>query len=289
MTETLITAGPLAHLRWTAAHRSSDRDIEGRKTRQATMVVLLHGIGGGRQSWADTVSNTGSSIADAGFDVVAPDLPGYGDSATVHPYSMANVADRVIALIEWLGTSACVLVGHSMGGMVAQDVVARRPDLVKGLVISASSPAFGKPDGGWQKNFLRERLHKLDDGQGMVGLAPALVRGMAAPHTAHAQLARATLIMASVPEATYRQALTALMGFDRRAQLSTLTMPVLCIAGELDKNAPPAVMQQMAERIPGCAYVCLPAVGHLANMEAPETFNPVVIEFLMHHFSTVTP
>ncbi len=291
MIEKLFTAAPLAHLRWDAAAvnaSTKDKGERGPDSRQPMLLVLLHGIGGGRQVWGDALSGTGRSFAEAGFDVVGVDLPGYGDSATVEPYTMANVAAQVIQLVEWLGAKGCVLIGHSMGGMVAQEVAAQRRDLVQGLVISASSPAFGKPDGAWQQRFLKERLQKLDDGHGMVELAPALVRGMAAPHTPHAQLARATLIMAAVPEATYRRALAALMGFDRRAQLDMLTMPVLCIAGELDGNAPPAVMRQMADRIPGCAYVCLPAVGHLANMEAPDAFNPAVIAFLKQSFPAVT-
>ncbi len=274
MTEALVADAPLAHLRW------GDGD---------TVVVLLHGIGGGRQAWGDLVSNTGALMADAGFLVLAADLPGYGDSPAVAPYTMANIAQRVVELVVSYGRRRCVLVGHSMGGMVAQEVVARRADLVHGLVISASSPAFGKPDGAWQQQFLRERLQVLDDGKGMMGLAPALVRGMAAPDTPHARLARATLIMANVPEVTYRQALQALMGFDRRAMLSTLSMPVLCLAGELDRNAPPNVMKQMAQHIAGASFVCLPGVGHLANMEAPDAFNQTVMGFLMQHFSPPPP
>ena len=65
--------------------------------------------------------------------------------------------------------------------------------------------------------------------------------------------------MSAVPPATYRAALHALMSFDRRALLPAITVPTLALAGEVDPNAPPAVMQKMAEKIPGAAYAVLVA------------------------------
>ncbi len=271
----LVKHAPLAHLRWGDS---------------GPLVVLLHGVGGGREAWSDVVSGTGRQMAAAGFTVVAVDLPGYGDSEPIEPLTMAAMAQAVFHLLTWLKASSAILVGHSMGGMVAQQMLAQSLDghadcKIAGLVISGSTPAFGKPDGAWQQQFLRERLEKLDAGKGMNALAPSLVRGMAAPGAAHANLARAAIIMAAVPEATYRQALRALIGFDQRALLPHITIPVLCVAGESDRNAPPAVMKQMADRIQGAVYVCLPGMGHLANMETPGVFNAAVIHFLKRTFS----
>jgi 3-oxoadipate enol-lactonase len=59
---------------------------------------------------------------------------------------------------------------------------------------------------------------------------------------------------------------------------------VLCLAGAEDRNAPPAVMQQMAARIAGAEYVCLPGVGHLSHMEAPQAVNPVLVDFLQRRY-----
>ena len=61
-------------------------------------------------------------------------------------------------------------------------------------------------------------------------------------------------------------------------------MPTLCLAGELDKNAPPAVVEKMASRIVGAQYVCLPGVGHIANIEKADLFNRTVLSFLEKHF-----
>ena len=144
--------------------------------------------------------------------------------------------------------------------------------------------AFGKHGSAWQAEFLAQRLAPLDAGAGMAKLAPGLALGMASPHAPHDAIARAAVLMSSVPEATYRKALQAIAGFNRREGLGDLRLPVLCLAGEHDRNAPPAVLQQMASRIPGAEYQCLPGVGHLANMEAPAPFNRALIDFLQRRF-----
>ncbi len=266
----LVTAAPLAHWRWGAGD---------------TAVVMLHGVGGGRDAWSDATGGTGAAVAAAGFLAVAPDLPGYGDSPPIDPYDMAGLAAAVGALVEHLGARRAVLVGHSMGGMVAQELVARRPGLVHGLVLSGTSPAFGRPGGDWQQRFLAERLAPLDAGQGMAALAPGLARGMAGADADPARVERCAALMARVPEATYRAALHAIVGFDRRADLARIAVPTLVIAGEHDRNAAPAVMERMAQAIPGAEYACLPGVGHLANMEAPAAFHAVLLAFLRRRFA----
>jgi len=265
----LVRDAPLAHLRWGQA---------------GAVVVLLHGVGGGREAWGDAMSGTGAALAEAGYSAVAVDLPGYGDSASIEPYDTAGLAAAVVALIDALQPERCALVGHSMGGMVAQEVMARAPQRVQALVLSATSAAFGRADGAWQSEFLAQRLAPLDAGRGMAALAPGLALGMASPMAPHDAVARAAVLMSGVPEATYRRALQALIGFDRRELLRDLRLPVLCLAGGHDRNAPASVMQQMADRIAGAECVVLPGVGHLANMEAPGPFNLALIDFLQRRF-----
>ncbi|HVK33921.1 MAG TPA: alpha/beta fold hydrolase, partial [Burkholderiaceae bacterium] len=91
MWPTLRTDAPLAHLRWEPAQGVDARTV-----------LLLHGVGGGRESWGDAISGTGRAIAEAGFRAVAADLPGYGDSTPVNPYDLRHMAEAVRALIDWL-------------------------------------------------------------------------------------------------------------------------------------------------------------------------------------------
>ena len=265
----LVRDAPLAHLRWDAP---------------GPPVVLLHGVGGSRESWGDAISGTGRAVAQSGFTAIAADLPGYGDSPTIEPYGMAGVARVVRQLLDWLGAGTVALVGHSMGGMAAQELMADSPRGIAALALIGTSPAFGRRDGGWQREFLAQRLAPLDAGKGMASLAPGLVKGMASVNAPHDAVARAALLMAAVPEATYRGALAAISGFDRREALADLRVPVLCLAGADDRNAPPAVMQQMASRIADAEFRELPGVGHLAHMEAPQAVNAALLDFLQRRF-----
>jgi pimeloyl-ACP methyl ester carboxylesterase len=243
-------------------------------------ILMLHGIGGGHRAFAPQVE----SFAGAGYRAVAWDMPGYGRSPPIEPYNFKGLAQSCVALMEALvekqAKKNLIVLGHSMGGMVAQEVVSRRPDLVRQLILCGTSAAFGKPDGDWQKNFLAERTAPLDAGQSMAELADALVPQMIGPASLPEGIELARSCMGAVNPSTYRRALQALMGFDRRADLARIAVPTLLIAGEYDKNAPPAVMKKMADAIPGSDYLEMRGIGHLQNLEAPEDFDGAVLNFL---------
>ncbi len=248
----------------------------------STAVLLLHGVGGGRAIWSDGASGTASAIAHGGFRAVAIDFPGYGDSAGTP--TLGALVQAVLDMVQHLGAERTVLLGHSMGGMVAQEVAARAPHLVSGLVLACTSAAFGKADGAWQAQFIAERLAPLDSGMGMAGVADKLVPSLVSPQAPAAALKIARDIMAQVPEATYRVALPAIAAFDRREALASIRVPTLLLAAEHDRTAPPEVMQRIAARVPGSEYLCLPGAGHIANVEAPAAFNAAVVAFLRRQF-----
>src|SRR5260370_288795 len=86
--------------------------------------------------------------------------------------------------------------------------------------------------------------------------------------------------MASVPEATYRATMLALIGFDLRGALKNISVPTLLLSGSKDNNAPAPMMAKMANYIPTAVYVELEGVGHLANLERPGAFNAALDQFL---------
>lgn len=245
------------------------------------LVLLLHGIGGGQAMWDEAGSGTLQALADAGLRALALDFPGYGGSVGLQPVSLARMVDAVTALIRTYAPRRVALVGHSMGGMVAQELLAMQPGVpVHALVLACTSPAFGSPQGDWQAKFVADRVAPLDAGLGMVGVAERLVPGMVSTQAVAEAQPRAMAVMARVPEATYRAALQSIVAFDRRAALPAIAVPTLCLAGEHDKTAPPEVMQRMAGKIPGAVYQCLNGAGHIANVEQPDAFNAALVGFL---------
>jgi len=239
-------------------------------------VLMLHGIGGGHLSFAPQVE----SLASSGYRAVAWDMPGYGHSAPIEPYTFKGLAESCITLIEGLRCEEVVLVGHSMGGMVAQEVVARRPGLVSRLVLCGTSASFGKPDGDWQREFIAQRTAPLDAGQTMAQLAEQLVPQMVGPGSLPEGVRLAQHCMSQVNPSTYRRALEALVTFDRRANLGNIHVPTLLIAGEHDRNAPAAVMKKMSQAIIGSTFFEMRGIGHLQNLEAPEEFDAAILNFL---------
>ena len=135
-----------------------------------TAVLLLHGIGGGALMWAEAGSGSLQALAGAGFHALALDFPGYGAAAEQGPPTMERMVAAVATLANSLRAQRVVLVGHSMGGMVAQELVARSAATVHGLVLSCTSSSFGRSDGEWQARFVAERLAPLEAGLGMPGM-----------------------------------------------------------------------------------------------------------------------
>ncbi len=178
-------------------------------------VVFIHGIGGSARVWAPQVA----SFAAAGFAPVALDLPGYGGRPPVEAMDFEGLAADVEAAIDKRGLNGPVLVGHSMGGMVAQTALRRRPHGYSAAVLVCTSPAFGSADGAFQTKFVADRLGPLDAGKTMADLAPKMVDRMIGPSADPAGRAHAVEVMSAVPAETYRAAVRCLVGFDERANL----------------------------------------------------------------------
>jgi 3-oxoadipate enol-lactonase len=140
-------------------------------------LVFLHGIGGGKKGFESSVDY----FAKQGFRALAWDMPGYGDSHLDGTLSFESLAASLEALLDAAKVKQAVLVGHSMGGMVALQAWTHCPSRIAGMVIAASSPAFGHQDGDFQKQFVAQRLALLDAGQSMVQVADRLIPSMIGP------------------------------------------------------------------------------------------------------------
>ena len=238
-------------------------------------LVFLHGIGGAARAWRGQLEVFGES-----YRAMAWDMPGYGGSSPLARVSIASLAEALQDFLQQVAAVRPVLVGHSIGGMIVQQWLVNNPDGASAVVLAQTSPAFGKADGDWQKSFIEARLGPLDRGESMASLAPNLVKELVGddPDVEGMRIAREC--MASVPEASYRASMLALLGFDQRQALKDIRVPTLVLSGTKDKNAPAPMMAKMASFIPSATYVELEGAGHLVNLERPRAFNAALDQFL---------
>jgi 3-oxoadipate enol-lactonase len=240
-----------------------------------TPVVFLHGIGGAARAWRGQIA----AFSDR-YHAMAWDMPGYGGSAPLPNVSIATLADALQDFLQGIGGPRPVLVGHSIGGMIVQQWLTQHPRAAAAVVLAQTSPAFGKADGDWQKQFIEARLGPLDRGATMTSLAPALVKELVGDKPDAGGMDVACDCMGSVPEASYRTMMLALLGFDQRKALGNISVPALVLSGSKDKNAPAPMMAKMATYIPSATYVELDGAGHLVNLERPKAFNAALDQFL---------
>jgi 3-oxoadipate enol-lactonase len=238
-------------------------------------LIFLHGIGGAARAWRGQLD-----YFKGRYHAVAWDMPGYGGSAPLPSVSIPAFADALQDFLQQVGATKPVIVGHSIGGMIVQQLLANEPAIAHAVVLAQTSPAFGKPDGEWQKEFIDARLGPLDRGETMASLAPTVVAGLVGDDADPDGIKLALDCMASVPEASYRAAMMSMLGFDLRNSLAKIAVPALVLAGTKDGNAPAPMVKKMASFISDATYVELEGAGHLVALERPDAFNAVLDDFL---------
>ncbi|MGY8685441.1 alpha/beta hydrolase [Bradyrhizobium sp. UFLA05-153] len=242
----------------------------------AVPLVFLHGIGGAARAWRHQLATFGRR-----FRAIAWDMPGYGGSKPLPDVSIPALAEALQEFLQQIEANGPVLVGHSIGGMIVQQWLTQHPQAARAVVLAQTSPAFGKADGDWQKSFIAARLGPLDRGETMSSLAPSLVKELVGEDPDAKGMDVARDCMASVPEASYRAMMLALIGFDRRSALKDIAVPTLLLSGSRDNNAPAPMMAKMAGYVRSARYVELAGIGHLANLERPDAFNAAIDDFLI--------
>ncbi len=248
-------------------------------------VILVHGFGGAKEDFTDWLD----SLAADGWEAVAYDQRGHGQSA--HPddeaaFSLQIFKDDLLALVDALGWDRFVLLGHSMGGMVAQLVALSAPGRLSGLILMDTS--HGPIDGldpevvGMGQKVVREG-----------GMAALLVAQKAAgpgplDSPAHDRVVAARegyqefcdgKALATSPEMWLALSSEIVGQADRLSALESLTMPVLVVVGEQDQGLL-APSRAMGAAIPGAQLVVVPDAGHSPQFEAPDAWWDAVRTFL---------
>jgi len=242
----------------------------------APVVVLSHALGATRGMWDAQVP----ALAER-FRVVRYDGRGHGTSpAPAGPYTIDDLVDDVLALLDRLGAERAHVAGISLGGMVGMRLAAREPSRVHRLAVLSSS-ARTEPQG-----FL-DRAAQARAG-GTAQFAPTVVSRWLTPGYAaeHPELvARLEAMVAGADDQGYAACCEVVAGIDLRADLGRITAPTLVLSGAQDPALPPPHQEAIAAGIDGAEWTTLSPGAHLTNLErAPE-----VTAALLRHFGAAGP
>lgn len=246
-------------------------------------LVLLHGIGGRAEVWEPQLEAFSSR-----YRVVAWCMPGYGGSPPLAKMTFPALAESLSMLVDRLDAQRIHLVGHSMGGMVAQEFLRHRPARLASVCLYATNPGIARPETpeaeetarARAEEFFRRRVGPIDGGMSMREMAASLLDRLLAANAPESARIAAVESVSAVPPDVYRQAMQIFLAFDGTDVVPNIRLPTLVIAGGEDVTMAPAVVEAMARQIPGARYELIPGVGHLANLEDPPAFNHVLSDFL---------
>jgi 3-oxoadipate enol-lactonase len=223
-------------------------------------LMLLHGYPLDHHLWDEVIP-----LLEDTFDVIAPDLRGFGESTIADSSpTMEDFASDIAGLLDYLGMQKTAIVGHSMGGYVALAFVRLYPDRVTGLGLVSSQVLADPPDR--KEGRYRSAKEVAENGIGSV------VATMTPKFTADEKLqAFARTSMEQQQPAAYIGALRAMAErMDSTSLLSTLKFPVVIIHGDSDALIPADRAREVKAALPQAHLVEISGAGHMPMMEAKE-------------------
>lgn len=227
-------------------------------------LVLIHALGLDLTLWDDLIPRL------PGLRILRIDLRGHGLSDTpAPPYTMGALIRDVERAMDHHGMTGATVLGLSIGGLVAQGLAVKRPDLVRALVLSNTAARIGTPE-VWAARIAEVRAG------GLAAIADATMIRWFGPGADRPDW-RARLLAAR-PDG-WTGCAAAIAGADFRATTPALTLPALVIAGDRDGSTPPDLVRDLADMIPGSRYQLIRGAGHLPLVENPARYARAVLSF----------
>jgi 3-oxoadipate enol-lactonase len=208
--------------------------------------------------------------------VLRYDLRGHGQSTvTAGPYTIEQLSDDVIRLLDYLGVEKIDYCGLSMSGLIGMRLAVRKPKRLRRLILCNTAPKIGSAE------IWNARIEAVRQG-GMPAVVEAVLQRWFTPgfRTASPWAIESTRkMLLATPVEGYAACCAAIRDMDAGESMANIRVPTLVIAGSCDPVTPPTDGRLIAERIARAQYKELPA-AHLSNIEAAETFTMALVNFL---------
>jgi pimeloyl-ACP methyl ester carboxylesterase len=245
------------------------------RTGSGPPLLLLHGLGSSGEDWEHQVA----FLSDR-YDVIVPDFRGHGHSSKPSgPYSIEQFGSDIVTLIEELNTDPLVLVGISLGGMVAFQIAAERPDLVDRLIVVNALPAFETKR---VSQKIQVAVRKVITRRLTMEKIGEVLSKRLLPDDEMANR-RATMVerWARNDKAAYEATFAAILAWPGVADAMARTaVPITVISSELDYIGPED-KQPYIDEMPTAEMMVIERAHHGVPMEFPERFNQVLEEVLL--------
>ncbi len=236
------------------------------------VIVFINSLGTDYRIWRDVLVRLAGD-----YPLVAYDKRGHGLSDVGSaPYNIDDHVVDLIGLLEHLQVSQAVLCGLSVGGLIAQGLYARRPDLVRALVLCDTAAKIGASE-MWDARIAAVETH------GIESIADLVMERWFTPHFRRKEnldYPGYRNMMIRQPAEGYIGTCAAIRDADFTVEAGRIAVPTLCVVGDQDGATPPDVVLAMAKLIPDARYEVIPGAGHIPCVEQPEMLSAMITAFL---------
>lgn len=233
-------------------------------------VVFANSLGTNLHMWDPIMP-----LLPDGLRIIRYDKRGHGQSDVPDgPYTMGQLVSDAAAVCEAAEVRDTLFIGLSVGGMIAQGLAVKRPDLVRALVLSNTAAKIGNPK-LWQDRMDTIKASGLPAVAGLI-----MKRWFSRDFYGTPGMAPWQAMLEATPETGYLGVCNAISGTDFYTPTSGLRVPTLGIAGSEDGATPSDLVRETIDLIPGSRFVLMRRAGHLPCVEDPETYAGHLVKFM---------
>jgi len=247
---------------------------DGEESAEAPWIVLSNSLAADMYMWDPQIP-----LLTRRYRVLRYDTRGHGGSAVAQGVTdFPELAADALAVMDGFGIRSCTFMGLSLGGMTGLALALLHPDRIARLVCCDARADAPPP----VQAFWEERIATAGSG-GMEAVTQGTLERWLSPEFRAAQpgaVEKVAAMIRGTPVAGYQAAAAAIRTLDFLPRLSRIACPTLFVVGEQDAAAPPALMREMAERVPDARLEVVAGSGHLPNIDNPAGFEAAVAEFL---------
>lgn len=235
-------------------------------------IVFANSLGTDFRIWRDVIVRMVSEFGILMYDKRGHGLSEAGDG----PTTMDDHIDDLAALLDHFKTKDVIVCGLSVGGLIAQGLAAKRPDLVRALILCDTGHKIGTED------MWNARIAAIEE-QGIAAISDSILERWFTPDyrsADNADFIGYRLMLERTPAAGYTGTCAAIRDTDFTDQSAALDVPTICVVGDQDGSTPPSLVGELARLIPGAMYQEIPNAGHLPCIEAPVVLADVIKGFV---------